>query len=107
VESSSSVVAPRRAGFAGRKSDENGESSVRKWRSATRPLLATTWSSTMRCWPQWMTIPTPTRRPPPTRAEGDRALRQEAKQLAADPADRAETAALRSLLGEPWPDLAP
>jgi hypothetical protein len=38
-------------------------------------------------------------------AERDRALQQEAQELAADPADRAEVAELRSLLGEPWADL--
>lgn len=45
--------------------------------------------------------------PTTEKLQRDRALRQEAKHLAAESADRAEIAEIRSLLGEPWADLPP
>ena len=49
----------------------------------------------------------PDMEPTPTDDEVERchALEREAQELAAEPADRAEIAAIRSLLGEPWADL--
>jgi hypothetical protein len=39
------------------------------------------------------------------KVERDRTLQREVQALAGDPADRAEIAELRSLLGEPWADI--